>query len=175
MRGFFYFIMSQIKKIKTSITTAEENIETLQEKNYIIAGLSSAPYVSTSSSYGTELITLDTEINSNGNTFTLITTGDDSGKIKIEKNCLIKISANIMSLHPADKIEVLTLQKNGTNIIDLYDSCTSGKWNTTSFSPIVVECEKDDLISICYGADDTGVQIRLANKNHFYVTIEEYK
>lgn len=217
MRGFFYFILSQIKKLKTSITTDETNIETLQgkmttaesnietlqgkmtttesnietlqgkmttaennisklqEKNYIITGLSANTNYTTSHSYGSELIPLNSEISKNGNLFELITTGDDTGKIKVNKDCYIKMNASVMLSHTNNKESIIGIFKNNVKLISLYDSTPSGSWITTTFSNYIIQASKDDLIYLTYGANDSGVNVRIASKDCAYFTIEEYK
>lgn len=189
MRGFFYFILSQIKKIKASIstdetnietlqgkmTTAESNISALQEKNYIITGLSSNTDYTSSSAYGSELISLDSEISKNGNVFELITTGDDTGKIKVNKDCFIKINASVMLTHPNNKQSIIGIFKNNDKLTELYDSTPSGTWISNTFSNYIIQVSKDDLIYFTFGANESSVNIRIGKKGFSYFTIEEYK
>lgn len=189
MRSILYYIVSKIKKlqskdteidtdisgIKQDITDINGDITILQEKNYIITGLSANTDYTTSFAYGSELISLDSEILKNGNVFELITTGDNTGKIKVNKDCFIKINANIMLSHPNDKQSIIGIFKNNDKLTELCDSTPSGTWITNTFSSYIIQVSKDDLIYFTFGSNDSSVNIRIAKKGFSYFTIEEYK
>lgn len=138
-----------------------------QEKSYMVVG-NTGTSVTTTGNWGRQTVDLSQNVSNQGSTFTL-----ENGKIKVNRNCIARISANATMKHDANKYGNLSILNNNTVIAEEYNDDTSSNWVSRSLSPKIVKLNKNDVISLCCGSNTSNVTITFANWNYTYLTVEE--
>lgn len=103
-----------------------------------------------------------------GNAFTFT-----NGKIKANRKCKVRINANAMVAHPADRSIGVSVMVNNAVILEGYATQDNNDWDTVSLSSCIMEINKNDTISLNYTSDADNVEFRFAATNYTYLTVEE--
>ena len=138
-----------------------------QEKSYIVAG-SNGETITTSVNWGRETLNLTKNRSNKGGAFTLT-----NGKVKANKKCIVRVSANATLRHDANKYGNISILYNNVSIGEAYDDSASTGWHPISLCSVILQINKNDTISLACGSNTSGVNVTFAGENYTYLTVEE--
>ena len=138
------------------------------QKDFLTAGLNANTTVTTASGWANTALVLNTNIKSSGSTFSLT-----NGKIKVNRACRIRISANIMVTKPTNNTAISSIMHNNEVISSGYNTNANDNWETISLVSRVIDVSANDTIALAYGADSANVELKFAGAHFTYLTVEE--
>lgn len=138
------------------------------EKDFLTASLNARAEVTTSSGWTNYPLTLNKNKNSSGNTFSL-----ENGKIKVNRACRARISANVMFTKPTANTGIISILVNNSVTTSGYESTSNNNWSVISLSPVPVDLNANDTIALAYGADSSNVPLSITTDPFTYLTVEE--
>lgn len=138
-----------------------------EEKNILTAAINNNTTVTVTTRYSPVLITLNSLVGSVGDIFTL-----ENGKIKVNRNCTVKISASTTMTGNTNSIKIFYIMRNSSAIGNSYNYSTNGNYISASLSSKIVTLQSGDLLTLAVSSNTDNTEITLASANYTYLTVE---
>lgn len=135
--------------------------------DYILVKLSSNTQVTTSTGWNREIIPLNAKESDKGNTFSF-----ENNKVKIKRDCTVRVNANGMVAHPANKYGNISVKLNNDPFMEGYSVHPDTQWHTIGLSSKIINVKKNDVLSLNYGSGEANVALSFAG-DCTYLMVEE--
>ena len=149
-------------------STWQEWYKVSGEKDFMIASINARADVTVSNGWTNTVLTLNSTKDSSGNSFTLT-----NGKIKVNRACRVRISANVMFVKPTVNTAIVSILVNNNVITSGYETSANSNWSVISLSPYIMDVNVNDTIALAYGADSSNVALSFTTPPFTYLTVEE--